>query len=160
MLSRRTSHTYYRIAISGSLLLFFCLNARYLLSFKQHSTKIDFESTSTYLTCRDLPGANDTLVIMRTGSTELQDKLPVHISTTFRCYPNLMIFSDYEEDFEGHHIFDALESVDPHLKETHPDFSLWRRLQQHGRATLQPYELSGTTILVDPGTGKADNPGW
>ncbi|KAH0032185.1 glycosyltransferase family 31 protein, partial [Aureobasidium melanogenum] len=109
---------------------------------------------------KSLPGAKETLVIMRTGSTELQDKLPIHLATTLLRYPDSIIFSDFEEDFKNRHIFDALESVDPHLKETSPDFDLWRRLKQYGRAILRTDELSGKAVWVDHGTGKAKNPGW
>jgi hypothetical protein len=96
----------------------------------------------------------------RTGSTELQDKLPVHLTTTLLYYPNSLIFSDYEEEFQNRHVFDALESVDSHLKETSPDFELWRRLKQEGRSILQQDELSGQSVWLDLGTGKAENPGW
>ncbi|KAH0078466.1 alpha-1,2-mannosidase, partial [Aureobasidium melanogenum] len=109
---------------------------------------------------KHLPGANETLVIMRTGSTELQDKLPIHLATTLLRYPDSIIFSDFEEDFENHHIVDALENVSSHLKETSPDFDLWRRLKQYGRTILRVEELSGKSIWVDHGAGKANNPGW
>lgn len=158
--TRRRPQTYFRVFVIGALLLALWFKLPLLVDFERPSVKIDLKSTLEHVGSRDLPGANDTLVIMRTGSTELQDKLPIHLSTTLRRYPNYIIFSDYEEDFEGHHIFDALESVDPHMKETHPDFALWRRMKQYGRAALKSDELSGTSILVDQGTGKADNPGW
>ena len=63
------------------------------------------------LPCLDLPGASDAVVVLRTGSTELQDKLPVHLSTTLQCYPNHLVFSDYEETHHGETIVDALSSV-------------------------------------------------
>ena len=110
--------------------------------------------------CSELPGANDTLVILKTGATELQDKLPVHFHTTLLCYPNYLIFSDHEEELEGHHIIDALDFVDPEVKSFNPDFELWRRLEQQGRAALAPDELSGPESKVSPMTGKGSNPGW
>ncbi|TIA12353.1 hypothetical protein D6C80_06909 [Aureobasidium pullulans] len=97
---------------------------------------------------------------MRTGSTELQDKLPIHLATTLLRYPNSLVFSDFEEDYEQHHIIDALESVSTQLRETNSDFDLWRRLEQFGRAVLRPDELSGKAVWVDQGTGKAKIPGW
>ena len=113
------------------------------------------------LPCRNLPGANDTLVIMKTGGTELAHKLPVHLNSTLRCYPNSMIFSDYEEDFQGFHIYDALESVNSITKAEHPDFELWRRMQTGGgRQALQPHELSGRVSPRGTNFGKNDNPGW
>ncbi|KEQ95498.1 glycosyltransferase family 31 protein [Aureobasidium subglaciale EXF-2481] len=109
---------------------------------------------------KELPGANDTLVIMRTGATEMQDKLPIHLTTTLLRYPDSLIFSDYEEEIDSHHIIDALESVSPHLQETSPDFEHWRRLKGNGREVLKTDELSGKTVYLDGGTGKAKNPGW
>ena len=113
-----------------------------------------------HLPCRDLPGANDTVVVVKTGSTELIDKLPIHFTTTLRCYPNYLIFSDYDEYLQGEHIIDALEKVSPHIKETHPDFHLHRRLRQMGRASLAPEELNGGVASADAWTGHTDNPGW
>jgi hypothetical protein len=120
----------------------------------------DYTASLHGLEYRDFPGANDTLVVMRTGSTELQDKLPIHLATTLLRYPDSIIFSDYEEDFGNRHVLDALESVDSYLKETNPDFELWRRLEQEGRSILQQDELSGQSIWLDFGAGKARNPGW
>jgi len=131
------------------------------------------------LPCRSLPGANDTVVVLKTGSTELQDKLPIHLSTTLRCYPNHLIVSDYAETYHGEPIIDALEDVDPSYKASHPDFALYRKLQTSGgRASLAPSELSGprsgpqdlpapndpTTTTnntpTDAKSGKPTNPGW
>ena len=110
--------------------------------------------------CRDLPGANETLVVMKTGSTEIRHKLPVHLSTTLRCYSDYLIFSDVVEHFEGETTIDALEDVDPSLKETHEDFELYRRLKQHGRSALEPRELSGPVSRPQGSGGKPTNAGW
>ena len=45
------------------------------------------------LPCHGLPGTRDTLFILRTGATEIADRLPAHISTSLRCFPNHIIFS-------------------------------------------------------------------
>ncbi|KAH9836417.1 glycosyltransferase family 31 protein [Teratosphaeria destructans] len=110
--------------------------------------------------CRDLPGANDTLVIMKTGSTEIRDKLPIHLATTLKCYPNYMIFSDIEETFLDEPILDALEDVSARYKDSHDDFELYRRLQRGGRKALKPSELSGPVSRSQGGGGKPTNPGW
>ena len=113
------------------------------------------------LSCSELPFANDTLVVMKTGSTELQDKLPIHFNTTLRCYPNYAIYSDVAEEFHGHQILDSLEDVDPEIKASHDDFALYRRLQQQsGRAGLEQSELSGTDSKPPGASGKTENPGW
>lgn len=110
--------------------------------------------------CRSLPGAEDTLVVLKTGSTELKDRLPVHLSTTLQCYPHYMIFSDFEESFESEHIIDALEFVSPEILNDHDDFELWRRLQQGGRSVLESSELSGPDSEAIESIGKSKNPGW
>jgi hypothetical protein len=113
------------------------------------------------LPCKLLPGANDTVVILKTGSTELQDKLPIHLETTLRCYPNYLIFSDYAEQYQGETIIDALEDVDPIFKTAHQDFDLYRQLQKGGRSSLKPSDLSGPASYAQDGTnGKPTNPGW
>ena len=113
-----------------------------------------------HLPCRSLPGANDTVVIVKTGSTELKDKLPIHFSTTLRCYPNYLIFSDHDEYVQGEHVIDALEDVSPSIKESHVDFALWRRLRDAGRNALAADELHGAALAADAWTGHTDNPGW
>lgn len=112
------------------------------------------------LACHSLPGANETVVVLRTGSTEIADKLPIHLSTTLKCYPNHLIFSDYEETFHGEPVIDALASISPDVLETHPDFELHRRLSRSGRSTLEASELSGVDSELVMMAGKIENPGW
>ncbi|TKA83191.1 hypothetical protein B0A55_00682, partial [Friedmanniomyces simplex] len=109
--------------------------------------------------CRALAGAEDVVVVMRTGATEIKDKLPVHLNTTMRCYPDTLIFSDYAEVFEGEQVYDALASVDAHVKETNMDFAHYMRLQKVGREGLDEDELRDDTFDSGP-IGKNDNPGW
>jgi hypothetical protein len=118
------------------------------------------EPKESGLPCRRLPGAEDVVVIIKTGSTEFVDKLPMHLNTTVLCYPNYLIFSDYEEDFEGQRIIDALDSVTPSIREQHVDFALHRRLKEQGRAALQAEELNKVPGDPSAWTGHTDNPGW
>ena len=117
-------------------------------------------SSHNYLPCRNLPGANDTVVIVKTGSTELPDRLPIHLTTTLRCYPNYLIFSDHEEYYQGEHIIDALDDVSTKIREEHPDFHLHRRLRQMGRQALAPEEIHHDVARADAWTGHTENPGW
>jgi hypothetical protein len=113
------------------------------------------------LECQSLEGANETLVIMRTGSTELEAKLSVHLDTVLRCFPNKLVFSDAAEDYNGHTVLDALESVSEAVKENHQDFELYRRLRD-GRQTLASDELHGlpNETFQESWTGHTENPGW
>lgn len=110
--------------------------------------------------CRTLPGAEDVLVVMRTGSTEIKDKLPIHFNTTFKCYPDTLLFSDYAETFEGYEIHDALARIPEHIKQTNEDFELYRRLREHGRGILNDSELSGPESPDSGQIGKLENKGW
>jgi len=112
------------------------------------------------LPCHDLPGANETLVVLKTGADEIEEKLPIHLQTSFRCYPNSVIFSDFGETFMDHTIVDALEDVDPEVKDHHPDFELYRKLQRSGQAALAPPELSGPSSRSSSPNGKPTVPGW
>lgn len=112
------------------------------------------------LPCSRLPGAQDVMVVMTTGATEFQDKIPIHLATTLRCYPNHRIMADFEEIYQGEHVIDVLASVDPELKDSHADFALYRRLRVGGRTVLLASELSGPESHVNSNTGKPENPGW
>jgi hypothetical protein len=110
--------------------------------------------------CWNIPGSNDTVVILRTGSTELEDRFRIHLSTSLRCYPHYLIFSDYEESYHGEKIYDALSRVNETIKSHHPDFELYRRIQFQGRSALEPSELSGSPEAFERLGGNAENAGW
>lgn len=94
-----------------------------------------------HLPCSRLPGADDTVVVIRTSAAEIEENMPVHVDTTLGCYPNSLIFSDWKESFQGYEIQDALATVDIELRESHADFELWRRLQRHGSDGLEDEEM-------------------
>lgn len=110
--------------------------------------------------CWGLQGSNDTVVILRTGSTELDDRFRIHLSTSILCFENYVIFSDMEEHYHGEHILDALSTVGEEIKSNHADFELYRRIQSQGRAALDPSELSGSPEAFERMAGNAENPGW
>lgn len=107
--------------------------------------------------CPPLPGIEDVLVVMKTGVTESLDKVPVHFQTTFRCIPNYVIYSDFEETIQGVKIHDALRNVDPAVKEHIADFQIYNRLAQHGRAGLESHDFADE---ANSAIGKPNNPGW
>lgn len=110
--------------------------------------------------CQFLPGAEDILVVMRTGTTEIKDKLPAHIETTFKCFKNLVIFSDYNETFLGYSVHDVLSNVNPEIKDTNKDFEIYRHIREVGREGLNESELSGPVSDESGPVGKNDNAGW
>ncbi|KAM0701655.1 hypothetical protein Q7P35_010564 [Cladosporium inversicolor] len=111
--------------------------------------------------CKHLAENHDTLLILRTGATEIADRIPTHISTTSLCYfRQHVIFSDYAETFHGERVLDALESVDPDIVTNNHDFELYRRIKQYGRAVLAQSELSGNRSQTPSGTGHTEIPRW
>lgn len=131
------------------------------LSHKASSTTdADHTSTSIELPCQQLRGGDDVVVVMRTGATEILDKLPVHFKTTFRCFPDKIIFSDYAETFNGHQVYDVLAEVNDTTKQTNYDFLHYYHLQSLGREGLNRSELSGTHSYESGPVGKNDNDGW
>ncbi|KAL4918627.1 hypothetical protein BDW62DRAFT_181253 [Aspergillus aurantiobrunneus] len=107
--------------------------------------------------CPPLPGIEDVLVVMKTGVTEALDKVPIHFSTTLRCIPNYVIYSDFEEEINGVQIHDALRNVDPVVKETNPDFQIYNRLHKRGRQGLESQDFADE---ANSAIGKPNNPGW
>jgi hypothetical protein len=93
------------------------------------------------------------------GATEIPYKLPVHLETTTRCYPCYVIYSDFEEVYQGQLVIDILESVNQTIRESHPDFELYRRLKESGRSALVGGTFAGGSPEVQKG-GNVENPGW
>lgn len=85
-----------------------------------------------HLACQNLSGADETLAVLRTGSTEPVNRLAIHLLTSLRCFSNHLVFSDFEEDFHGEQVLDAIADVSSDVLSNHPDFELHRRLRQHG----------------------------
>ncbi|CZT14393.1 uncharacterized protein RCC_00370 [Ramularia collo-cygni] len=93
--------------------------------------------------CRNLPGADKIMVMLKTGATEIYSKLPTHLLTTFTCIPNYKIYSDLEQTFGNTPITDVIHPVSQHLRETHEDFNLYRDLQKWQREGQDLSKLKG-----------------
>jgi len=91
---------------------------------------------NSHLPCANLPGADDVLVIVKTGYNVAHKRLPIHIESTYRCIPNLYIYSDAEDEVSGHKIHDALAEIDPEMTWKHEDFSFWRKVKEHQQRGL------------------------
>ncbi|EFQ98313.1 hypothetical protein MGYG_01346 [Nannizzia gypsea CBS 118893] len=108
---------------------------------------------------RIIAGLEDVHVVLKTGATEALAKVPVHFNTTLRYVPHFTLFSDYEEDIAGFHVYDVLRSVDVAIKNKHPEFELYRRLRATGRETLSKLNTDPSNDVSTP-AGKPKNPGW
>lgn len=118
--------------------------------------------------CYQPPEMDKVMVILKTGITESSHKIPVHIKTSLRCVPHYAIFSDFEEEFEildrssSRRVptVDVLRNVNESVKQTNPDFDLYNRVHEMGRAALQMDEMSRHGDNMETPFGKKDNPGW
>jgi hypothetical protein len=105
-------------------------------------------------TCPESAIANEILVVIKTGATEVLEKLPVHFETTLRCVPDFVIYSDLEEDIQGHHVHDVFEGIGKELKESVPEFRLYDHLLAQGREGLK------NTTHFGSGPSGSQNPSW
>jgi hypothetical protein len=105
--------------------------------------------------------ADDVLVVLRTGATESQEKLPVHFRTTLKCVPHYVVFSDMKEEVDGVEVHDVLGEVTEATKKDNDDFKLYRHLQQRGRTGLPEQKV--VTSLSGSSKGdylQTDKAGW
>lgn len=79
--------------------------------------------------CRQLPGADKVVVMVKTGATEVFARLPEQLITLAECAPNFMVFSDMEQHLGDFHIHDALDEIGKEYKENHEDFEFYRSIQ-------------------------------
>ncbi|KAJ5742077.1 hypothetical protein N7533_011486 [Penicillium manginii] len=92
---------------------------------------------------------DDVFVVLKTGATESQAKVPVQIRTTLQCVPNYAIFSDYEETISGVPTYDVLSNVTEATMNSEPDRWAGKGLtdEEWGDHENGPF-------------GKTNNPGW
>lgn len=80
--------------------------------------------------CLDMPGADEVMVVLRTGATEMYDKLPIHLMTTLKCIPNYVVVADLEAKVGDIAVHDAIASVSQQTRDKYGDFDLYRDIQQ------------------------------
>lgn len=93
--------------------------------------------------CMHLPGADRVMVMLKTGATELYQKLPAHFITTFKCVPNFMVFSDLNQSFADVPIYDAIAPVSKKIRQEHEDFKLYRDIEKWQREGQDMSKLQG-----------------
>ncbi|KAK5692840.1 hypothetical protein LTR97_010316 [Elasticomyces elasticus] len=101
-----------------------------------HSTP----QTATYALTDDI---DDIVVVLKTGATEIYNKLPIHLATTFACLPNYLVYSDVAQQFGPVTIHDALALVSEELRERHDDLAYYRALQEHVLAGGDGADMKG-----------------
>ena len=86
-------------------------------------------STAASTFCREVRGAQDTMVIVKTSKAELSDKLPPHLATLLACIPHVAIFSDHAGIIADYPVYDALDTINATLREKHDEFREYAKMQ-------------------------------
>ena len=103
------------------------------------------ESNETEWTnCLHLPGAENILIILKTGATAIYDRLPIHFESTFKCVPNYIIISDLEQTIGPTKVHDVLQLVTQQTRENHQDFDLYYDIADYHASGQDPSKLPGS----------------
>lgn len=98
---------------------------------------------SQHVDCLNAPGADRVMIVLKTGASEIYEKLPTHLITLFRCTQHYLIFSDLPQTYSDYQIHDALDTVSPKYKDDHEDFEMYRKLQKYQREGQNVAKLKG-----------------
>jgi hypothetical protein len=93
--------------------------------------------------CLNAPGAGRVMIVLKTGASEIYEKLPTHLITLFRCTHHYLIFSDLPQTYADYQIHDALATVSDTYKNDHEDFKFYRKLQKYHREGQDVAKLKG-----------------
>jgi hypothetical protein len=93
--------------------------------------------------CAELDGIDDIAIILKTGSTEIYEKLPIHFTTTFSCVKDRLIYSDAQQYISGESVRDALVLVSGDARSKHSDLEQHKVLNDHVRLGGDAAELKG-----------------
>ncbi|CAG9999478.1 unnamed protein product, partial [Clonostachys byssicola] len=75
--------------------------------------------------CKDFPDTEGIVVVMKTGATESYSKIPTQLLTSLQCIPNVLLFSDLNQQIGEHKLHDVLDRVDETIRKTHKEFKLY-----------------------------------
>ncbi|PFH58302.1 hypothetical protein XA68_13906 [Ophiocordyceps unilateralis] len=75
--------------------------------------------------CSRFPDTDGILLVMKTGASEAYDKLPTQLLTSLQCLPDLLLFSDMEQQMGRYHLHDALDAVSDSIRAANKEFALY-----------------------------------
>lgn len=93
--------------------------------------------------CTQLDGLGDIAFVLKTGATEIYEKLPIHFRTTFACTADYLIYSDLGQHFGTVPVRDALALVSQDLRDSHEDLAQYRLQKEHVALGGDASELKG-----------------
>ncbi|KAI1488943.1 hypothetical protein F5X96DRAFT_643002 [Biscogniauxia mediterranea] len=153
MLSKAMSPHKFRTRLVVSALFGFSFLCFYYLSTREAA--LPFLEPPTARICPEPRLQSDVLLVVRTGATEILEKLPIHFQTILTCVSDYIVYSDLEEDINGHHVYNVLDYANHSVEASTPEFELYNRLQTTGREGLDYKTLFGSGP-----EGAEENLGW
>ena len=93
--------------------------------------------------CLGLHGIEDLVIILKTGSTEIYEKLPIHFQTTFSCTEDYIIYSDVQQDFAGVPVRDAIALTSTKARNERSDLEQHKTLDEYFKSGRDAAELKG-----------------
>lgn len=103
-------------------------------------TPSDALSVTTDL-CSKIRNVKDVTIVIKTGATELWDKIPILLLSNLACANDVLIYSDLEDEVAGKPVFDALVDISEEAKATNHDFGIYRLLRQYRDDQAEVAEL-------------------
>ncbi|KAF2250196.1 glycosyltransferase family 31 protein [Trematosphaeria pertusa] len=79
--------------------------------------------------CKDVHGAPNVMVIVKTSKAEISEKIPNQLLTLLSCVPNFAIFSDHAGTIDGFTVHDALDSVSNTSRTLNDEFREYDKIQ-------------------------------
>lgn len=93
---------------------------------QKEKTEFDLEYHPDIVPFPPPEGADDAVLVIKTGSQVVWQRLPVHLVTTTTLTPNYLVFSDLAERIGNVVVHDCLKDVGPKLREAHQQFQMYR----------------------------------
>ncbi|KAL2866467.1 glycosyltransferase family 31 protein [Aspergillus lucknowensis] len=93
--------------------------------------------------CQAFSDPGNVVFVIKTGATEVYEKLPTQLLTTLGCVQDFLLFSDLDERIGPYRLRDTLAGFNETLKETLPDFELYRMQHEFRRTGQDMASLKG-----------------
>jgi hypothetical protein len=95
--------------------------------------------------CKEIHGAPNILIVLRTSKAEIARKLPTHLQTLLECVPHFAIFSDHSGELDGVPVYDALDSITNDTQHAHAEFDEYQLMRVDSEHAADP----GKTKTLD-----------
>jgi hypothetical protein len=99
--------------------------------------------------CNSYPDNGNIAVIVKTGATEILDRVPTQLTSCLSCVKEPIIFSDLEQTLGSYKVRDVLAKFSPDVASDNPDFNLYRQ-QKALLAEGRDIEIPALRSLPNP----------